>query len=105
MPWIDDLINQIRPAKYISTLDLTKGYWQVPVAERDRPKTAFATPYRLYQFKHMPFGLQGVPATFQRMMDSMLKGLSGFASAYLDDLVTFSSTWEEHLEHLEAVLA
>ena len=62
MPRIDDLINQIGPGKCISTLDLTKGHWQVPVAERDQPKMAFATPYGLYQFKRMPFGLQGAPA-------------------------------------------
>ena len=104
MPRIDDIIDQLGQDQYISTLDLTKGYWQVPVAERDRPKTAFVTPFGLYQFRRMPFGLQGAPATFQRTMDTMLNGLRGFAAAYLDDLVVFSNTWQEHLRHLEAVL-
>ena len=71
MPRISDLIDQLGTAKYITTLDLTKGYWQVPVA---RDETAFTTPFRLFEFKRMPFGLQGAPATFQRMMDKLLEG-------------------------------
>ena len=73
------------------------------MAVKDKPKTAIATPFGLYQFKCMPFGLQGAPATFQRMMDALLDGLRDYASAYLDDLVIFSRTWKEHLTHLEAV--
>ena len=57
MPRVDDIIDQLCRAKYISTLDLTKGYWQVPVKATDRPKTAFSTPFGLYQFTVMPFGL------------------------------------------------
>lgn len=89
---------------YITTMDLTRGYWQVPVAEQDRPKTAFTTPQGLYQFNVMPFGLQGAPATFQRLMDRVLRGLDEFAAAYLDDVVVFSSTWKEHLDHLRQVM-
>ena len=85
-------------------MDLAKGYWQVPVAEEDRHKTAFITTKGLYQFKMMPFGLCGVPATFQRMMDEVIRRMSQFASAYLDDLIVFSATWEDHLSHLRAVL-
>ena len=59
------------------------------MAVKDKPKTAFATAFGLYQFKCMPFGLQGAPATFQRMMDALLDGLINFASTYLDDLVIF----------------
>ena len=69
MPRIDDILDQVGQARYITTLDLAKGYWQVPVAEEDHPKTAFITPRGLYQFKMMPFGLCRAPATFQRMMD------------------------------------
>ena len=69
MPRIDELIDRLGKAKYISTLDLARGYWQVPMAEKDRHKTAFATPYGLYQFTVMLFRLQGAPATFQRIMD------------------------------------
>ena len=87
MPRIDDLIDRLGNGKYITTLDLTRGYWQVPVAEEDQSKIAFATPFGLFQFRAMPFGLCGAPATFQRMMDHLLEGLEGFAAAYLDDLV------------------
>ena len=103
MPRIDDMIDQLGRASFISTLDLTRGYWQVPVANIDRHKTAFITPFGLYQFKAMPFGLQGAPATFQRMMDQLIRGLEGFTAAYLDDLVIYSSTWEEHVKHLHNV--
>ena len=75
----------------------------MPVANIDRHKTAFITPFGLYQFKAMPFGLQGAPATFQRMMDQLIRGLGGFTATYLDDLVIYSSTWEEHVKHLHNV--
>ena len=74
MPRIDDILGQ---ARYITTFDLAKGYWQIPVAE-DRPKTPFITPRGLYQFKMMPFGLCGAPGTFQRMMDQVIKGCTSF---------------------------
>ena len=104
MPRIDELIDQLGKAKFISTLDLTKGYWQLPVAAKDRHKTAFVTHFGLYQFKMMPFGLSGAPATFQRMMDRLIQGCQEFAAAYLDDLVIFSNTWEEHLQRLGEML-
>ena len=104
MPRIDDILDQAGQARYITTLDLAKGYWQVPVAEEDSPKTAFITLRGLYQFKVMPFSLCGAPAMFQRMMDQVIRGMHKFASAYLDDLIIFSTTWEDHLTHLRAVL-
>ena len=103
MPRVDDLIDRVGKSTYISTLDLTRGYWQVPVAEVDRPKTAFATPFGLYQFNTMPFGLQGAPATFQTLMDCVIRGLE-FVAAYLDDLSVFSESWEDHLIHIRSVL-
>ena len=103
MPRIDELIDRLGGAKYISTLHLTRGYWQVPVATESQGKTAFTTPFGLYDFTVMLFGLQGVPATFQRLMDSLLRGVSDYAAAYLDDLVIYSGDWEEHLIHLRAV--
>jgi len=69
MPRIDNILDQVGQAKYITTLDLAKGYWQVPVAVEDQYKTAFVTSQGLFQFKVMPFGLCGAPVTFQRMMD------------------------------------
>ena len=103
MPRIDELIDQLGQAKYVTTLDLTRGYWQVPMAENARVKTAFVTPFGLYQFCVMPFGLQGAPATFQRMMDQLLRGLEEYAAAYLDDLVIYSDSWEDHMLHLAKV--
>ena len=104
MPRIDDIIDRLGKARYITTLDLTKGYWQMPVAMRDRPKTAFVMPRGLFQFRVMPFGLNGAPASFQRLTDSLVKGYEDFAAAYLDDLVIFSSSWRGHVEHLRTIL-
>ncbi|XP_034565104.1 uncharacterized protein LOC117830889 isoform X1 [Notolabrus celidotus] len=103
-PRIDDLLERLGKAKYLTTLDLCKGYWQVPLTEQSRKLTAFRTPWGLFQFTVLPFGLHGAPATFQRLMDQVLSDFSGFAAAYLDDIVIYSNTWEEHLEHLQAVM-
>ena len=92
MPRTDELLDKLGNAKYITTLDLARGYWQVPMAEKDRPKTAFITPNGLYQFRVMPFGLNGAPATFQRMMDQVIRGLESFSGDYLDDIAIFSDT-------------
>ena len=104
MPRVDDLLDQLGQARFVSMLDLTKRYWQVPVEKTAQAKTAFRTPFGLYQFRRMPYGLQGAPSTFQRMMDSLLVGMQDFAAAYLDDLVIFSRSWPEHLLHLRQVL-
>ncbi len=103
MPRVDELIDRLGPAKYISTLDLTRGYWQVPVDPESRSMTAFTTPFGLHQFRVMPFGLHGAPATFQRLMDKVLAGLEEYAAAYIDDVAIYSDTWEEHLVHLREV--
>ncbi|CAJ1064638.1 uncharacterized protein LOC120723181 [Xyrichtys novacula] len=104
MPRIDELLERVGKAKYISTLDLSKGYWQVALAPEAKKLTAFATPYGLFHFRVMPFGLQGAPATFQRLMDQVLREVSAFSAAYLDDVVVYSQTWEEHMAHLTRVL-
>ena len=104
MPRIDDVIDLMEEAKFISTLDMTKGYWQVPVRSEDRAKTAFATPFGLYQITRMQFGLQGAPATLQRMVDRLLEETGDFTNAYIDDVVIYSSSWEEHLVHLREIL-
>ena len=104
MPRIDDLIDGLGQARCISMLDLTKGYWQMPVAEEDRHKTAFTTPIGLFQFRVMPFGLSGAPASFQWMIDRLVDGLQDYSAAYLDDLVVFSSTWEDHLRQVREIL-
>lgn len=92
MPRIDDLLERIGQAKYITTLDLCKGYWQVPLEEASRPYTAFRTPLGLVHFTVLPFGLHGAPATFQCLMDQVLRGCEDWSAAYLDDVVIYSTT-------------
>lgn len=104
MPRIDELLERIGRARFITTLDLCKGYWQVPLETASRPYTAFQTPAGLFKFTVMPFGPHGAPATFQQLMDRVLRGCEDCSAAYLDDVVIFSDTWEQHLRHLERVL-
>ncbi|XP_075775938.1 uncharacterized protein LOC142826874 [Pelodiscus sinensis] len=104
MPRVDELLERLGRAEYLSTIDLTKGYWQIPLTPAAREKTAFATPFGLFQFVTMPFGLHGAAATFQRLMDEILEDHRDYATAYIDDIVVFSRTWEEHLQQLGAVL-
>ena len=105
LPRIDDSIDALRGSKWFSTLDLASGYWQVPMAKKDVEKTAFATPFGLYQFKVMPFGLANAPATFERMMERVLSGLHWETCLiYLDDVIVFSKTFEEHIVRLHQVL-
>ncbi|XP_078504379.1 uncharacterized protein LOC144762951 [Lissotriton helveticus] len=104
IPRVDELIEKLGNAKYISTLDLTKGYWQVPLRQEDIKKTAFSTEEGHFEFTVLPFGLHGAPATFQRLMNKVLAGLTDFTSAYLDDIVIYSPDWQSHLRHLSTVL-
>ena len=78
MPRIDDILDELGQAKYITTLDLAKGYWQVLGNLQDQEKTAFSSLLGLFQFKRMPFGLSGAPCTFQSLMDRVINGLSFF---------------------------
>ena len=103
MKRIEEMIDALGEAQFISTIDLSKGYYQIPVAQEDQRKTAFITPEGKYEFNRMPFGLKGAPSTFQRMMDGLLQEHRQFAAAYIDDIIVFSRTWEEHVRHLKAV--
>ena len=108
LPRIDDLLDQLGKAQYFSTLDLASGYWQVQVHPLSREKTAFVTHQGLYEFAVMPFGLKNAPALFQRLMQRVLMGLNptdghDFVSVYLDDVLVFSETFDDHLEHLALV--
>ena len=76
LPRIDSTLDSLADTKYFSTLDLASGYWQVEVREVDKEKTAFSTPQGLFEFNVMPFGLTNAPATFQRLMECMLAGLT-----------------------------
>ncbi len=104
MPRVDELLDRLGRARYISTLDLTKGYWQVPLSAEARPKSAFSTPSGHWQYRTLPFGLHGAPATFQRLMDILLRPHQQYAAAYLDDVVIHSERWEDHLDRLRRVL-
>ena len=104
MPRIDELIDRVGKANFITTLDLTTGHWQIPMADKDKCKTAFVTPFGSFQFTVMPFGLSGAPASFQRLMDRLLQGCEDYAVAYIDDFAIFSSDWQDHLKQLQEVL-
>ena len=103
MPRMDEVLNKVSKARYISKLDLTKGYWQVPLDLESRQKSAFITPFGHYQFTVMPFGMINSGATFVRMMDKVLEGFDEFADSFIYDIGIFSDTWEFHVEHLRAV--
>eukprot|EP00731_Ephydatia_muelleri_P019461 Em0012g286a len=105
LPRIDDTLDALGGAQYFSTLDLASGYWQVEVDSRDREKTAFVTPFGLFQFRVMPFGLCNAPATFQRLMERVLAGLHWMTClVYLDDIIIFSRSVETHVKQLKEVL-
>ena len=103
LPRIDELLDGLGAAKYISTLDLGRGYHQVPVHKDSISKTAFVTPHGKWEYIRMPFGLKNGPAVFQRLMNTILADIRPFAAAYIDDIVVFSQTFEEHRTHLKAV--
>ena len=103
LPLIDDILTLLGKAKYFSSLDLNSGYWQVAMDEKDKEKTAFTCHSGLYEFLVMLFGLSNAPAIFQELMSVVLSGYSQFAVAYLDDILIFSPSIEEHLQHLQFV--
>ena len=84
-------------SKIVSKFDLLKGFWQVPLTERAKEVSAFVTPDGLFQYKVMPFGMKNSPATFQRLINQVVSGLPG-CDAYIDDVIIYSETWEEHLD-------
>ena len=105
LPRIEDLIDKLAKAKYVSTMDLSRGYWQIPLTDESKDKTAFITPFGLWQFVTMPFGLADAQATCQRLVDTrLIRGIEDHAAAYVDDLTVFSMTWEDYLVHLQDML-
>ena len=104
LPRIDEMLNALSGCSWFSTLDLASGYWQVAMDPQDKEKTAFTTRYGIYEFNVMPFGLCNAPATFQRLMDRVYKGIAWkFVVVYLDDTIVYSKTFNEHLTHLQRV--
>lgn len=105
LPNINDTLDALGKAKFFTTLDLAAGYWQVQMKPEDKDKTAFSTPKGQYHFKVLPFGLCNAPSTFQRLMDQVLRGLQGKTClVYLDDIIIYSESFDEHLNHLREVL-
>ena len=105
LPRVDDCLDSLGDARYFTTLDANCGYWQIDVNEADREKTAFTSHKGLFQFKRMPFGLMTAPATFQRAIDVVLSSVRfQCALTYLDDIVIYSPTFDQHLLDLARVL-
>ncbi|XP_077501465.1 uncharacterized protein LOC144112529 [Amblyomma americanum] len=100
-----ELIMKVGQSKFITVVDLRRGYWQVPVEQESQHLTAFVTHDGQYAWRVMPFGLKNAAATFQRMMNVLLSKHQGYATAYLDDVAIFSQSWSEHLEHLESIMS
>ncbi|RVW98232.1 Retrovirus-related Pol polyprotein from transposon 17.6 [Vitis vinifera] len=104
IPLIADLFDQLGRARYFTKLDLRSGYYQVRIAEGDEPKTTCVTRYDSYEFLVMPFGLTNAPATFCTLMNKIFHPyLDKFVVVYLDDIVIYSNTLKEHVEHLRKV--
>ena len=106
LPRIDEVWDQIGGSKYFTSLDLRSGYNQIRIAKEDTEKTCFRTRYGAYEFLVVPFGLAGAPPIFQSLMNEVLRPyLDRFCLVYLDDILIYSRTREEHLEHIRLVFS
>ena len=104
LPRIQDCLDSIGKAKFVSKVDLTLGYWQIEVNKHSIPKTAFNTHLDKYEFLTMPFGLTNAPTTFQHIMNEALRDLTHqYVIVYLDDIVVYSDTTKDYFNHLEEV--
>jgi len=103
LPLVDEIIEDLKGSTVFSTFDLFQGYWQIKMNEACKEMTTFICKFGTYQFEVMPFGLMNSQATFQRMMDRILLKVEN-VRCYVDDIVVFSATIQEHLIHLETVM-
>ncbi|KFM69716.1 Retrovirus-related Pol polyprotein from transposon 17.6, partial [Stegodyphus mimosarum] len=104
LPNIEERVEEVASAKYITVIDLAKGYWQIPLSPNAQRYAAFVTSFGTYRPLRLSFGLKNAPYFFSKMMQEVLNGCEEFAVPYLDDVAIFSKTWECHLKHLEIVL-
>ena len=104
IPRIDQILDDVCKAKFITTLDLTKGFYQVPLDPEAKAKSAFTTPFGQFAYNFMPFGMMNSSATFQSLVDTVLRDRTQYCKQYIDDICIYSDTWEEHLVHLDTVL-
>ena len=100
---MDDCIDKVGNARYVTKFDLLKGFCQVPLTDRAKDISAFVTPDGLYQYKVMPFGMKNSPATCQRLINKVIAGLHE-CEAYTDDIIIYSDIWEEHLQIIRKFL-
>ena len=103
MTTLEEIVERVGSSRCLSKLDLSKGFYQIAVGEDSVDKTAFVTPFGKYAFTRMPFGLKNVPSIFQRTMEVVLRGCYMWAAPYIDDVVVFSNSGLEHMEHLRLV--
>jgi hypothetical protein len=105
LPLIEQASSVLHGSKYFSTIDMYSGFWQVKIAPEDKMKTAFSTPSGHYQFQRLPYGLSNSPSSFQRLMDVVLRNLTGeLCYVFIDDILVFADTIEEHARRLDKVL-
>ena len=102
LPKIEEIFDDLEGSAYVTSLDLFSGYWQIRMAQQCKEMTTFVCRYGTYKFEVIPFGLLNAPSIFQRMMDTIVRGLP-FVRVYLDDVVIFSKTLEKHLGHPQQV--
>ena len=97
VPRIDDCIDSIGQAKYVTKFDLLKGFWEISLTDRAKEISAFVTPNGLYQYIVMPFGMKNSPATFQRLTNTIIAGLDN-CKAYIDDAIIYSEEWDQQIK-------
>ncbi|GFW22022.1 retrovirus-related Pol polyprotein from transposon 17.6 [Trichonephila clavipes] len=103
LPNIEELLEKVSAAKYISILDLTRGYWEIPLSPRAQRYASFVTTFGTFKPLRLPFGLKNAPYYFSRLISNLLRNCKYFAVPYLDYIAIFSLAWDDHLKHLKDV--